>query len=101
MPSQQATFQQRIQIAIDNFQEEFQIAPIETLGTLFRVPISILIETSATENFIAPRVLSKFPRRDGYMENPWTIKYENQSKDMVEQCLFEAKDLSFSTKVNI
>lgn len=55
------------------------------------------------ENFIAPDVLSKFPRRVGYMAKPWSVEYTNKTKAWVEQSLFEAKVdlLIFSTNVNL
>ena len=76
---------------------------MEVLGKLYGKNISILIDIGATEIFINPKILSRFPKRTGYMGKPWTVEYANQTKARVEQCLFEAElELPrWSTKVNL
>ncbi|XP_059076863.1 disease resistance protein RUN1-like [Cryptomeria japonica] len=107
LPPQQAVFEQRIHAVVDNRQVEYQFTPVETLGTLYGIPINILIDTGATENFILPKLLSRFPRRASFMVNSWTVEYANQSRAKVEKYLFGARvefpnftsevDLSHST----
>ena len=65
--------------------------------------MSILIDIGASECFISPRLLSRFMKRSNFMAKPWTIKYANQSRAKVEQCLFEAQvDFpNFSTELNL
>lgn len=76
---------------------------METPGTLYGVPIMILIDTRATENFISPKFLSKFPKRTSFMTNPWYLEYANQSRARVEKCLFGARvDFpNFTTEVDL
>lgn len=44
---------------MDNFQEEYKVAPIETTSILFGIPISILIDIGASQSFITPRYCKK------------------------------------------
>ncbi|XP_057870685.2 uncharacterized protein LOC131077250 [Cryptomeria japonica] len=103
LPPQRAIFQQRIHAAVDDRQAEYQFTPVETPGTLYGKPINILIDTVATKNFIFPKLLSRFPRRVGYMANSWTVEYANQSRAQVEQCLFGARVEfpNFTTEVDL
>lgn len=103
LPTQQAMFQQKIHATMDDHQAEYQVTPIETLGILFGLPIYVLIDTGATENFISPRLAKKLSRMVGYMATSWDVEYANQTREKVEQCLFDARiELPcFSIEVNL
>lgn len=96
-------FQQKIHVSMDDHQAEYQVTLIETPSILFGSPIFVLIDTSAIENFISPRVAKQLSRKVGYMEMSWDVGYANQTRAKVDQCIFEARiELpSFSTKVNL
>lgn len=65
--------------------------------------MSILIDTGASECFISPRLLSRFPKRSSFMGKSWIVKYANQSRAKVEKCLFEAQVEfpNFSIELNL
>ena len=88
---------------MDSRQAEQQIGPIESPGKIYGNPVSILIDTGASECFISPKLLSRFPKRSSFMAKPWMVEYANQSRAKVEQCLFEARVHfpNFSTKLNL
>ena len=103
LPQQKQAFQQRIYATLDSWQAEQQIGPIETPSKIYENPVSILIDTGASECFISLKLLSRFPKRSSFMAKPQTVEYANQSKAKVEQCLFEAQvDFpNFSTELNL
>lgn len=72
-------------------------------GTLFGYPVSILIDTGATECFIDPKIAAMICVRDGFMAKCWTVEYGNRDEHRAEQCLFcsELELPSFQTKVNL
>ena len=75
LPQQQQAFQQRIHATLDNRQAEQQIGPIETPSKIYGNPVSILIDTRASECFISPKLLSRFPKRSSFMAKPWIVCY--------------------------
>lgn len=103
LPNYKIIFQQRIHTMVDNRQEKYQITPNETTGMLYGNLVSILIDTRATENFISPIMLGRFPKRTIFMANAWLVEYTNQSRSRVEQYLFKARVEipSFIIKVNL
>lgn len=76
---------------------------IETPANLFGLPISILIDTGATKFFISPRIENQLSRKAGHMAMTWNVEYANNTREKVDQCLFEARiELPiFSTEVNL
>ena len=74
-----------IHVAVDHPQVDLQATPIQLTSTLFGITISILVDTSATECFIDPKVVARLTIRAGFMAKPWSVEY---GKRQVEQCLF-------------
>ena len=62
--------QHHIHATVDHRQVEYQATPIQMTGTLFGHPVSILIDTSATECFVDPKIVAKIPVRVGFMAEP-------------------------------
>ncbi|XP_059072376.1 uncharacterized protein LOC131873566 [Cryptomeria japonica] len=93
----------QIHVIVDNRQADFKASPIQLDGKLFGHAVSILINTSATECFVDPRVVSKLNVKPGYVSKPWNVQYGNQAERMVDQCLACSELLlpNFLTEVNL
>ncbi|KAH9293368.1 hypothetical protein KI387_041430, partial [Taxus chinensis] len=95
--------QHKIHAAVADKQAEKQVTPIEVLGKLFGIPVTILFDTGATECFISSKLTSKLKRKAGKMDKSWTVQYGNNSVHTVSMCLFGAVlDLpNFSMEVDL
>ena len=69
LPQQQHVYQQRIHATLDNRQVEQQIGLIKTSSKIYGNPVSILIDTRASECFISLKLFSRFPKRSSFMAN--------------------------------
>ena len=73
----------RINLALENRQEDYQTSMVEVEGMINQTPIAILIDPGASLSYISPKLVEKCKPPIEKIENSWLVQLVTDAKRKV------------------
>jgi len=92
-----------ISAALENRQAEYQTSMVEVEGMLKQIPISILIDPSASLSYVSPGIVEKCKLQKYKFQKSWLVQLATGMKRKVTDCVkgCEMNMNGFDTQVDL
>ena len=95
----------RINVELENMQEDYQTSMVEVEGKLNQIPISILIDPGASLSYISPNLVEKCKLPVEKFASSWLVQLATGAKrkviSFVKNCAVTMDQFETSVKLNV